>query len=118
MDLKPKSVPEELKTFLEIHSSEWFTNDELAEHLNHTPSGIRNAVTKLKNTGLVKTRLTGSLAYRGWHTASTGQSLPVPEQQKKMAARQCNGCGTTFSKFWRSDKQQRDGWLCNNCGMN
>ncbi|OAJ37300.1 hypothetical protein BDEG_21340 [Batrachochytrium dendrobatidis JEL423] len=87
-------------------------------HTSSTPSGIRNAVTKLKNTGLVKTRLTGSLAYRGWHTASTGQSLPVPEQQKKMAARQCNGCGTTFSKFWRSDKQQRDGWLCNNCGMN
>ncbi|KAH6579766.1 hypothetical protein BASA60_003149 [Batrachochytrium salamandrivorans] len=109
------------RSFYDTHynygSSSYNTTHALLPNTS-TPSGIRNAVTKLRSTGLIKTRLTGSLAYRGWHTASTGQPLPLPEQQKRMASRHCNGCGTTYSKFWRSDKQQQDGWLCNNCGMN
>eukprot|EP00842_Homolaphlyctis_polyrhiza_P001107 jgi/Hompol1/1998/HPOL_002838-RA len=117
-DQRPKNVPEELKTFLQVHPFEWFTNEELAERLNHTPSGIRNAVTKLKNTGLIKTRMTGALAYRGWHTAPVASPLPVPDMQRRIAARQCNGCRTSDSKYWRSDLAEPNGWLCNNCGMN
>lgn len=30
---KPKNVPHELKSFLEQHPEEWFTNEQLAEHL-------------------------------------------------------------------------------------
>jgi hypothetical protein len=83
-----------------------------------TASGIRNAVTKLKSTGLIKTRMTGPLAYRGWHTASLNAPLPVPEIQKRLAARKCNRCDTTYSRYWRSDLEEPNKWLCNNCGMN
>ena len=31
---KPKNVPEELKMFLMSHSDSWYTNEQLAEHLN------------------------------------------------------------------------------------
>jgi hypothetical protein len=31
---KPKNVPEELKMFLMSHSDQWYTNEQLAEHLN------------------------------------------------------------------------------------
>ena len=31
---KPKNVPEELKMFLMTHSDQWYTNEQLAEHLN------------------------------------------------------------------------------------
>jgi hypothetical protein len=124
MDIKPKNVPEELKNFLEDNSSEWFTNEQLADRLQQyecincsTPSGIRNAVTKLKNTGLVKTRMVGSLAYRAWHTAPT-EEIPFPDMQKRVPSRKCNGCATTHSRYWRSDLEEKNGWLCNNCGMN
>ena len=30
---KPKNVPEELKMFLMTHSNQWYTNEQLAEHL-------------------------------------------------------------------------------------
>lgn len=60
----------------------------------------------------------GSLAYRGWYTAPEQKLLPLPDMQKRMAARKCNGCATTYSRYWRSDLEQKNGWLCNNCGMN
>ncbi len=122
---KAKNVPEELKNFLMANPEEWFTNEQLAERLCQyilflfsTPSGIRNAVTKLKSTNLIKTKMTGSLAYRGWHTAPDEFDFPVPDTQKKMAARRCNGCATQYSRYWRSDLEEKNGWLCNNCGMN
>lgn len=31
---KPKNVPEELKMFLMTHCDQWYTNEQLAEHLN------------------------------------------------------------------------------------
>ena len=31
---KPKNVPEELKMFLMSHADQWYTNEQLAEHLN------------------------------------------------------------------------------------
>lgn len=62
--------------------------------------------------------MTGSLAYRGWHTAPEEFMFPLPDVQKKMAARKCNGCGTQYSRYWRSDLEEKNGWLCNNCGMN
>lgn len=86
--------------------------------LTSTPSGIRNAVTKLKSTHLIKTKMIGSLAYRGWHTAPDSFQLPVQDIQKKLSARKCNGCGTQYSRYWRSDLEEKNGWLCNNCGMN
>ncbi|KAI8915626.1 hypothetical protein EDD86DRAFT_185542 [Gorgonomyces haynaldii] len=117
-ETRPKNVPEELKTFLETNPSEWFTNEQLAEKLQHTSSGIRNAVTKLKSTGLIKTRMIGSLAYRGWHTAPDEFEIAGIEVSKKVGPRRCNGCATTYSRYWRSDLEEKNGWLCNNCGMN
>lgn len=31
---KPKNVPQELQMFLEQHPLEWFTNEQIAEHLD------------------------------------------------------------------------------------
>ena len=62
--------------------------------------------------------MTGALAYRGWHTAPLSEPLPVPEVQKRLAARKCNRCETTYSRYWRSDLEEPNKWLCNNCGMN
>lgn len=62
--------------------------------------------------------MTGPLAYRGWHTASIDQPLPMPEVQKRLASRKCNRCETTYSRYWRSDLEEPNKWLCNNCGMN
>ena len=62
--------------------------------------------------------MTGPLAYRGWHTASLTQPLPMPEVQKRLASRKCNRCETTYSRYWRSDLEEPNKWLCNNCGMN
>ena len=31
---RPKNVPEELKMFLMTHGDQWYTNEQLAEHLN------------------------------------------------------------------------------------
>jgi hypothetical protein len=122
---RAKNVPEELKKFLMANPNEWFTNEQLADRLSQylfnlssTSSGIRNAVTKLKSTNLIKTKMTGSLAYRGWHTAPDEFDFPVPDTQKKMAARRCNRCSTQHSRYWRSDLEEKNGWLCNNCGMN
>jgi hypothetical protein len=86
--------------------------------LYSTPSGIRNAVTKLKGTRLVKTRIVGSLAYRAWHTASDSVEIVAPEYHRRVFSRKCSGCGTCSSRYWRSDLENKDGWLCNNCGMN
>ena len=125
-DFKPKNVSEELKSFLQANPHDWFTNEQLAEHLNQyrtnlssTASGIRNAVTKLKSTNLVKTKMDGTLAYRGWHTASYDDFYHTQndlDAHKKIPGRSCNGCGTCYSRYWRSDLEEKNGWLCNNCG--
>ncbi|KAI8899001.1 hypothetical protein BC833DRAFT_525222 [Globomyces pollinis-pini] len=114
--VRPKNVCEELKSFLQANPNDWFTNEDLADRLNYTPSGIRNAVTKLKHTHLIKTKMTGPLAYRGWHTACDDQMTPLLE--KKHSQRCCNHCQTQNSRYWRSDLDKKNGWLCNNCGMN
>ena len=56
----------------------------------------------------------GGLAYRAWH-AATSQEFEI-QFQGKNPGRTCNGCGTCSSRFWRSDLEDEDGWLCNNCG--
>jgi hypothetical protein len=43
--------------------------------------------------------MTGSLAYRAWYTAPEEFHFPVPEVQKRIAARRCNGCGTQYSRY-------------------
>ena len=129
IEYKPKNVCEELKSFLESNPHDWFTNEQLSEHIHQseiltsTASSIRNAFSKLKNTNLIKTRMDGSLAYRGWHTANSDDFLPNSNNHelsshKKFLGRSCNGCGTCHSRYWRSDLVEKDAWLCNNCGQN
>lgn len=117
MDKQKNGINQDLRSLFEQNPTEWFTNDQLAERLQKPVISVRNALSKTKWNGEVLTRLTGCIEFRAWHTASFDEPLPITDVQKRIAARTCNSCQTSFSRYWRSDLLA-PGFLCNNCGMN